>query len=145
MSTAKCLRVTLGCVSRYITTLVDGLQGTTPPMHLQLGTRWNNLPKIVQEVRGFIFQDMLQCWDPADLLLGMGAITHPGHKGLSWLNLSNRQTILSQLQTEMNVVEKDEVDEADDSDEPPAKKAAVTCTEENLIFYLVVKMNLLVK
>ena len=28
---------------------------------------------------------MLQRWDSADLLLGMGAITHPGHKILSWL------------------------------------------------------------
>ena len=109
---------------------MDGLQGTIPPIHWQLGTRWNNLPKIVQEVGGFILQDLLRRWDPADLLLGMGAITHPGHKGLSWLNRSNRQTILSQLQTEMNVVEEDEVDEADDSDEPPAKKAAVTSTEE---------------
>ena len=70
---------------------------------------------------------MLRRWDPAELLLGMGAITHPGHKGLSWLNHSNRQTILSHLQTEMmNVVEEDEVNEADDSDE----KAAVTSTEE---------------
>ena len=30
---------TLGCVSRYITTLADGLQGTTPLIHWQLGTR----------------------------------------------------------------------------------------------------------
>ena len=76
---------TLGCVSRYITTLVDERQGTIPPVHWQLGTRWNNLPKLVQEVRGFILQDMLQHWDSADLLLEMGCITHPGHKSLSWL------------------------------------------------------------
>ena len=118
----------IGCVSRYITTLVDGLQGTMPPVHWQLGTRWNNLPKIVQEVRCFILQDMLQRWDSADLLLGMGAIIHPGHKSLSWLNRTNRQTIISQLQTEMmNIAEENEEDEAD---EPPAKKAAVTQQEE---------------
>ena len=125
---------TLGCVSRYITTLVGGLQGTMPPVHWQLGTRWNNLPKIVlvarasKLVRCFILQDMLQRWDSADLLLGMGAITHPGHKSLSWLNCTNRQTIISQLQTEMmNITEENEEDEAD---EPPAKKAAVTQQEE---------------
>ena len=127
---------TLGGVSTYITTLVDGLQGTTPPVHWQLGTRWNNLPKVVQEVRGFLLQDMRRRWDPTDLLLGMGAITHPGHKSLSWLNRSNRQTIFSQLRTEMmNVVQKDEADEdgSDDEDdhEPPAKKAAVTSAEED--------------
>eukprot|EP00731_Ephydatia_muelleri_P001200 Em0001g1200a len=127
---------TLGGVSRYITTLVDGLQGTTPPVHWQLGTRWNNLPKVVQEVRGFILQDMRRRWDPTDLLFGMGAITHPGHKSLSWLNRSNRQTIFSQLRTEMmNVVQKDEADEDDSDDEddhePPAKKAAVTSAEED--------------
>ena len=42
---------TLGCVSRYITTLVDGLQCTMPPVHWQWGTRPNNLPKFVQEFR----------------------------------------------------------------------------------------------
>ena len=76
----------------------------------------------------FILQDKLQRWDSADLLLGMGAITHPGHKSLSWLNRTNRQTIISQLQTEMmNIAEENEEDEAD---EPPAKKAAVTQQEE---------------
>ena len=58
----------------------------------------------------------------------MGAITHPGHKSSSWLNRSNRQTIISQLQTEMmNIAEENEEDEAD---EPPAKKAAVTQQDE---------------
>ena len=119
---------TLGCVFRYITILVYGLQGAMLPVHWQLGTRWNNLPKIVQEVRGFILQDMLQRWDSADLLLGMGAITHPGHKSLSWLNCTNRQTIISQLQNEMmNIAEENKENEAD---EPPTKKAAVTPQDE---------------
>ena len=76
---------------------------------------------------------MLQRWDSADLQLGKGAITHPGHKSLSWLNRTNRQTIISQLQTEMtNIAEENEDDEAD---EPPAKKAAVILQKRrNLIF-----------
>ena len=40
-------------------------------------------------------------WDPTDILLGMGAITYPGHKSLSWLNATNKQTIIDQLRSEM--------------------------------------------
>ena len=58
----------------------------------------------------------------------MGDSTHPGHQSLSWLNRTNRQTIINQLHTEMmNIAEENEEDEAD---EPPAKKAAVTQQEE---------------
>ena len=73
---------TLGSVSRIITTLVQGLQGAMPPVHWQLRARWSDLPIIVQQVRSFILKDMRARWNPSDLLLCMGAVTHPGHKSL---------------------------------------------------------------
>ena len=116
---------TLGSVSRIVTTLVQGLQGAMPPVHWQLRERWSDLPIIVQQ--------------SIRLLLCMGAITHPGHKSLSWLNSADKNRIVQQLKTEMiNVLgvnpataEEDESEEA----EPPAKKPA--CSEEedfNLLF-----------
>ena len=56
LTTEWCVKATAGrkeYVSQYVTTLVDELQGT-PPVHWQLGTSWENVSKIVQEVRGFI-------------------------------------------------------------------------------------------
>ena len=92
------------------------------------------LPIIVQQVRSFILKDMRARWNPSDLLLCMGAITHSGHKSLSWLNSADKNRIVQQLKTEMiNVhvlgvnpatAEEDESEEA----EPPAKKPA--CSEE---------------
>ncbi|KAL5468831.1 hypothetical protein EMCRGX_G029953 [Ephydatia muelleri] len=128
---------TLGSVSRIITTLVQGLQGAMPPVHWQLRARWSDLPIIVQQVRSFILKDMRV---PSDLLLCMGAITHPGHKSLSWLNPADKNRIVQQLKTEMiNVLgvnpataEEDGSEEA----EPPAKKPACSAEEEdfNLLF-----------
>ncbi|KAL5479612.1 hypothetical protein EMCRGX_G023159 [Ephydatia muelleri] len=60
---------TLGCVSRYITTLLDGLQSHSPPIHWQLQSSWGNLPSVVQNVRLFILKDMRARWDPTDILL----------------------------------------------------------------------------
>ena len=42
---------TLGCVSRYIhvTTLLDGLQSHSPPIHWQLQSSWGNLPSVGAE------------------------------------------------------------------------------------------------
>ena len=74
-----------------------------PPVHWQLHARWSDLPTIVQEVtcRSFILKDMLARWDPSDLLLCMGALTHPGHKSLSWLNPVDKKRVICQLHTEM--------------------------------------------
>ena len=93
---------TLG-VSCVITTFLDGLQGAMPPVHWQLHARWSDLPTIVQEVtcRSFILKDMLARWDPSDLLLCMGALTHPGHKSLSWLNPVDKKRVICQFHTEM--------------------------------------------
>ena len=57
------------------------------------------LPIIVQQVRSFILKDMRARY-PSDLLLCMGAITHPGHKSLSWLNSADKNRIVQQLKTE---------------------------------------------
>ena len=131
---------TLGSVSWIITTLVQGLQGAMPPVHWQLRARWSDLPIIVQQVRSFILKDMRARWNPSDLLLCMGVITHPGHKSLSWLNPADKNRIVQQLKTEMiNVLgvnpataEEDGSEEA----EPPAKKPACSAEEEdfNLLF-----------
>ena len=71
---------TLGGISRYITTLIEGLQGSVPPPHWQLQSSWNSLPDAVKRVRSYILKDMKVRWDPADPLLGIAAIGHPGHK-----------------------------------------------------------------
>ena len=100
-----------------------------PPVHRQLRARWSDLPIIVQQVRSFILKDMRARWNPSDLLLCMGAITHPGHKSLSWLNPADKNRIVQQLKTEMiNVLgvnpataEEDGSEEA----EPPAKSQRV--------------------
>ena len=44
-------------------------------------------------------------WDPADPLLGMAAIVHPGHKSLSRLCARDRDKIIRQLRNEMCNVE----------------------------------------
>ena len=44
---------------------------------------------------------MLARWDPSDLLLCMGALTHPGHKSLSWFNPADKKRVICQLYTEM--------------------------------------------
>ena len=41
---------TLGGISRYITTLIEGLQGSVPPPHWQLQSSWNSLPDAVKRV-----------------------------------------------------------------------------------------------
>ena len=56
-------------------------------------------------------------WDPADPLLGMAAIVHPGHKSLSWLCASDRDKIIRQLRNEMcNVEEQQQENESIDTD-----------------------------
>ena len=78
---------------------------------------------------------MLAHWDPSDLLLCMRAITHPGHKSLSWLNSADKNRIVHQLHTEMINVSGLNLAEEDDS-EPPAKKQALYSEEDdfNLLF-----------
>eukprot|EP00731_Ephydatia_muelleri_P017605 Em0010g703a len=49
---------TLGGISRYITTLIEGLQGSVPPPHWQLQSSWNSLPDAVKRVRSYILKDM---------------------------------------------------------------------------------------
>ena len=70
-------------------------------------------------------------WDPTDILLGMGAMTHPGHKSLSWLKATNKQTIIDQLRSEMFAILHPNADTAGagaiitldpDVIEPPAKR-----------------------
>ena len=87
-------------VSRFITTLLEeGLQGAVPPSYRLDG---GDLPKIVQEVRSFILKGyMLARWDPPDLLLGMGALVHPRHKSLPWLNTADKKRIVCRMHTEM--------------------------------------------
>ena len=135
---------TLGCVSRYITTLLDGLQSHSPPIHWQLQSSWGNLPSVVQNVRSSILKDMRARWDPTDILLGMGAITHPGHKSLSWLNATNKQTIIDQLCSEMFAISHPNADTAGagaiitldpDVIEPPAKRRATEADDDfNVLF-----------
>ena len=132
---------TLGCVSRYITTLLDGLQ---TPIHWQLHSSWVNHPSVVQNVRSFILKDMRARWDPTDILLGMGAITHPSHKSLSWLNATNKQTIIDQLRSEMFAISHPNADTAGagaiitldpDVIEPPAKRRATEAGDDfNALF-----------
>ena len=134
---------TLGCVSRYITTLLDGLQSHSPPIHWQLQSSWGNLPSVVQNIRSFILKDMRARWDPTDILLGMGAITHPGHKSLSW-NATNKQTIIDQLRSEMFAISHPNADTAGagaiitldpDVIEPPAKRRATEADDDfNVLF-----------
>eukprot|EP00731_Ephydatia_muelleri_P024216 Em0016g487a len=108
---------TLGGISRYITTLIEGLQGSVPPPHWQLQSSWNSLPDAVKRVRSYILKDMKVRWDPADPLLGMAAIVHPGHKSLSWLCASDRDKIIKQLRNEMcNVEEQQQENESIDTD-----------------------------
>ena len=107
---------TLGGISRYITALIEGLQGSVPPPHWQLQSSWNSLPDAVKRVRSYILKDMLR-WDPADPLLGMAAIVHPGHKSLSWLCASDRDKIIKQLRNEIcNVEEQQQENESIDTD-----------------------------
>ena len=49
---------TLGGISRYITTLIEGLQGSVPPPHWQLQSSWNSLPDAVKRVRSYILKDI---------------------------------------------------------------------------------------
>ena len=108
---------TLGGISRYITTLIEGLQGSVPPPHWQLQSSWNSLTDAVKRVRSYILKDMKVRWDPADPLLGMAAIVHPGHKSLSWLCASDRDKIIRQLRNEMcNVEEQQQENESIDTD-----------------------------
>ena len=132
---------TLGGVSRFITTLLEGLQGAMPPVHWQLHVhaRWSDLPTIVQEVRTFILKDMLARWDPCDLLLCMGALTHPRHKSLSWLNPADKKRVIRQLHTEIiNIsgLNLGAVEEEYNDSEQPAKKPALASEEDdfNLLF-----------
>ena len=63
-------------------------------------------------------------WDPADPLLGMAAIVHPGHKSLSWLCASDRDKIIRQLRNEMcNAEEQQQENESIDTD--------ISCEEED--------------
>ena len=108
---------TLGGISRYITTLIEGLQGSVPPPHWQLQSSWNSLPDAVKRVRSYILKDMKVRWDPAGPLLGMAAIVHPGHKSLSWLCASDRDKIIRQLRNEMcNIEEQQQENESIDTD-----------------------------
>ena len=108
---------TVGGISRYITTLIEGLQGSGPPPHWQLQSSWNSLPDAVKRVRSYILKDMKVRWDPADPLLGMAAIGHPGHKSLSWLCASDRDKIIRQLRNEMcNVEQQQQENESIDTD-----------------------------
>lgn len=86
---------TLGGISRYITTLIEGLQGSVPPPHWQLQTSWNSLPDTVKGGRSYILKYMKSRWDPANPLLGMAAIVRPGHKSLGWLCDIGTEAILS--------------------------------------------------
>ena len=108
---------TLGGISRYITTLIEGLQGSVPPPQWQLQSSWNSLPDAVKRVQSYILKDMKVRLDPADPLLGMAAIVHPGHKSLSWLCASDRDKIIRQLRNEMcNVEEQQQENESIDTD-----------------------------
>ena len=120
-------------VSRMITTLKKALKGTSPPDHWQLGSQnWNSLPTVIQDVRSFILRDMSSRWNPADLLLGMGAITHPGHKCLSWLNVGQNDVIVQQLRTEMRNISaaNDKEDESHESEEEEPAPAPKQCNVE---------------
>ena len=98
----------------------------------------------MQNVRSFILKDMRARWDPTDILLGMGAITHPGHKSLSWLNATNKQTIIDQLRSEMFAISHPNADTAGagaiitldpDVIEPPAKRRATEADDDfNVLF-----------
>lgn len=98
----------------------------------------------MQNVRSFILKDMRARWDPTDILLGMGAITHPGHKSLSWLNATNKQTIIDQLRSEMFAISHPNADTAGagaiitldpDVIEPPAKCRATEADDDfNVLF-----------
>ena len=68
---------TLGCVSRYITTLLDGLQSHSPPIHWQLQSSWGNLPSVVQNVRSFILKDMRERVGPHRHLARYGGYNAP--------------------------------------------------------------------
>jgi hypothetical protein len=93
---------TLGYVSRIICNLFKSLRGQrAPKTWLLLVDYWSEVPAVVteptwaslslpvQDLRAFIRDDLQRRWDPLsdepDLLLGIGAAVHPGHKGLEWL------------------------------------------------------------
>ena len=74
---------------------MDELQGTMPPLTDTLEQSYKKSGALYCRT---------SC-SGADLQLGVEAITHPGHKGL---NVTDRQAIISQLQTEMmHVAEQD--------------------------------------
>lgn len=83
-------------------------------------------------------------WDPTDILLGMGAIMHTGHKSLSWLNAADKQTIIDQLRNEMFAISNDadtsgasaEITVEPEATEPPAKRRAEADEDFN-VYYLV--------
>ena len=68
---------------------------------------------------------MLARLDPSDLLLCMGAITHPGHKSLSWLNSADKNRIVHQLHTEMINVSGLNLAEEDDSEPCTSKETSI--------------------
>ena len=85
-------------------------------------------------------------WDPADPVLGMAAIFHPGHKSPSWLCASDRDKIIKQLSNEMcNVEEQQQENESIDTDvsgeaedemEVPSKIPSTSTSDDdfNLLF-----------
>ncbi len=110
---------TLGGVSRYICQLYKFLQAAKAPRHWLLtvdqtvpepnplpgSPLWSSLCAEVQEMRNFIRDDLQQRWDPLseepDLLLGVAAATHPGHKTLDWLPAAAQDVIWVSVRQEM--------------------------------------------
>ncbi|KAL5479771.1 hypothetical protein EMCRGX_G006663 [Ephydatia muelleri] len=95
---------TLGCVSRYVSYLQQGLKLPSPPASWNLNDSLWAEQGVVSEVRDFILADMDRRWNATNPLLLMGSITHPGHKSLSWLPPNQRQIGVDQLRLEMNNV-----------------------------------------
>jgi hypothetical protein len=113
---------TLGGVSRYLYRLYHQLsqekapsawripQPVTKSLKLEDESappprpRWSDCAVVVQELRGFIAGDMNTRWlldavEP-DVLLGVAAAVHPGHKSLSWLSPHARDAIHSAVRVE---------------------------------------------
>ncbi|KAL5486903.1 hypothetical protein EMCRGX_G019442 [Ephydatia muelleri] len=110
---------TLGGISRYITTLIEGLQGSVPPPHWQLQSSWNSLPDAVKRVRSYILKDMKQSWSSCDVpytydcepTTGAGSY-HVGHwyvltvpSSGSW-HIDQTQIIVQQVEDMRQSVEK---------------------------------------
>eukprot|EP00731_Ephydatia_muelleri_P034784 Em0076g17a len=95
---------TLGCVSRYVSYLQQGLKLPSPPASWNLNDSLWAEQGVVSEVRDFILANMDRRWNATNPLLLMGSITHPGHKSLSWLPPNQRQIGVDQLRLKMNNV-----------------------------------------